>query len=138
MNGDEIVPYGKHEGKKWSEVPKTYLEYIVNNNNSGLVSSCRFELERRQSRPKEIYITFSAIDSASFILVDQWKKAIESDEFSKGFYSYLVAFSLHVLRTCESDSSGCAYFRDLIFKFEFGNLYPTLISVSKIPEKKNG
>lgn len=130
---DEIVPYGKHKDKKWSEVPKSYLEYVAN----GLPATeftkmCIDELRRRNAKVKRIHVTNQAIDSASFVLIDKWQKAILAGSYSNGFYSYVVAHALYVLDNVDHDNSGKVYFKDLIFVFEFGSLYPTLLGVQRI------
>lgn len=132
-----IIQFGKYQGKKWSDVPKTYLEYLGNNGSGELSELCIEELERRKSSVKKIHITYPAIDSASFALNDEWQNSVASGEFNKGFYSYLLAYTLHVLETAESDNQGNAYYKDLIFKFEFGKIYPTLLSVTRMKSTLN-
>lgn len=135
MTQDSIVPYGKHQGKKWSEIPRSYLEFIANGDGSALSIRCIDELEKRKARIKPINILPSAIDSASFSILNKWHDAFKSGEFSGGFYSYVTAIGIQAFNDGESDSHGNVYYRNFHFKFSLGRIYPTLISInSTIPK----
>ena len=130
---NNLVPCGKHKDKKWSDVPKSYLEFMVNliDSNSELQELCGSELEKRTSKLTELRILPSAIDTASFCVMDDWKYAIREKGYTGGFYTYVTVLSKRVLEFGESDNDGNVFWKSIKLRVQFGRLYPTVIKVSK-------
>lgn len=136
---NELVPYGKHKGKEWADVPKGYLEFIGNlkDPDSELPYLCRKELEARNKRARDLKIVPSAIDSASFCAIKMWRESLESGEFNRGFYSYVYALTKHAMDVGEPDEENNIHFAGLIFGIQWGELYPTVKYIKKSETKKN-
>ena len=129
---NDIVPGGKYKDKRWDEVPTHYLQFC-GDKDSEFGELCREQLARRATKQKQLHVLPSAVDSASFCIMDKWKKSVEAGEFTKGFYSYVIAIGTQATQQGESDNDGNVYYRNFHFKVNWGELYPTLISVGRVP-----
>lgn len=82
-----VITFGKHKGKAWGDVPKSYLEWIVNARLPDAQQACS-ELNRRNIKPRRnIRIAPAAIDAASLKLRDHWDNTRGTFE---GLYAWLV------------------------------------------------
>jgi len=135
----ERVELGKYKGKLWSEVPRSYLEFTGNLDTNGpLPKLCREELALRHGKLTEIRILPSGYDSASFCCLDLWQEAIDSQETTKGFHSFMLGFAKHAYETGTEISLDYhsefkndqvvvgKRFMEKIFTFIEGKIYPVL------------
>jgi len=44
------IPFGRHKGKRYRDVPKDYLEWIISSNNQRYMSAAVDELTRRDAK----------------------------------------------------------------------------------------
>lgn len=127
----ELVSVGKYKGKPWSQVPKSYLEYVANID-SMLSEDCREELKRRNSNIDDFKMLPSVIDSASFCCLKEYMHNISVGEVNIGFNAYMKAMCKNALELGKQDNSSIHY-KDLIFLVQWGNLYPVFIGVKHNP-----
>ena len=134
INAD-LVPFGKHKGKHWQEVPKSYLEYIVNNTeNKGENSNlCEIELTRRGGRKTELKVYMPGYDSASLCCIDMWLESNRSEGTNVGFNTYVFELAKYVLENGQQVEHGVMHYQGIKFTYDIGEIYPTLKNVSRIP-----
>lgn len=130
---NEHVPSGKHKDKMWSEVPKGYLEFIVNtlDHEKELAKLCVEEMKRRDFKHTELRILPQTIDSASFCCMDDWKYAVKEKGYTGGFYAYVTLLSKKALEEGTLGENDYLLWKKLKFKVKFGNLFPTIIKIEK-------
>ena len=131
---DDTVPAGKHQGKRWSEVPKSYLEFVGNLNSepgqgSMLSDDCIAELEKRKSNIKKFHILPSTINSASLCMINDFISNNKENGSNTGFYTYVSAFIENALVMGVQDDRGKVYFKDYMMTVEWGKIYPTIIRI---------
>jgi hypothetical protein len=112
------ITFGKHRGKTWQDVPREYLQWMVDNGHTA-VADARAELSRRDAPPPiAIVIAPAAIDEASLKLRDYWDANRGTWE---GLHSWLTKLATEAFRSVdfwralEADSP--VEFRGILFEF---------------------
>jgi hypothetical protein len=59
-SGEAIVNFGKHKGKKWSELSGDYIEWLFQNTKGDLATQAGFELHRREELEKQRFEDINA------------------------------------------------------------------------------
>jgi len=112
------IAFGKHRGKTWQDVPREYLQWMVDNGHTA-VADARAELSRRDAPPPiAIVIAPAAIDEASLKLRDYWDANRGTWE---GLHSWLTKLATEAFRSVdfwralEADSP--VEFKGILFEF---------------------
>lgn len=125
------INFGKYKGKRWTRVPINYLRWLINEQTSH-ADIAEAEIKRRGSSlvgDKSVEITGHAIDRASLRLYEEWKKTSLKNE---GIHSWLERISVEAYNFGYTDSEAIIY-KNIIFVFKKGILYPTLTTVMPAP-----
>lgn len=127
---DLIVDFGKHKGERWTRVPVSYLNWLVNQPPSQFGGSknkeiAQAELERRgTTTPTKLEISGHAIDSASLRVRRVWHTTRGENE---GLYSWLYRIGSEALKIANGAES--VQHLGIKWVFVYGEIYPTLKTV---------
>ena len=122
-----IVDFGKHKGEPWTRIPKSYLQWLVNEKSDirGAEKNKQYamaELERRGTKVShKLELSAHAIDRASQI-TNEWK--------DEGLYTWLERMATEALETIEENKEE-VYYKGYKFAFIFGEYYPSLVTIIK-------
>jgi uncharacterized protein (DUF3820 family) len=127
-----IIDFGKYAGERWTRIPKSYLEWLVNQPEDmpqfaqhKLIA--KSEIERRGETIKsDVEITPHAIDKASIRHRKIWHETALNQE--EGLYSWLKRVADEALR-CGKKGQGKIKYLGIKFVFKWGNNYPILKTV---------
>lgn len=134
---EETIDFGKkYFGKKWSEVPISWLQYIANgeaNTNHRYIDRAKAELDERGINEIDLKVAWTAINAASLRILDHFANR---EDKKKGLYSWLKAMAKITLDFGEPISNTDICYKNIVFSFKFGELYPTLTSVMALKENE--
>jgi hypothetical protein len=75
--GEIVWPFGQHKNKRLCEIPSTYLQFIIDENDGrhhGLVLDCQDELARRAARRERQ--TGTGTGKRLFAIVSDWRRTM--------------------------------------------------------------
>ncbi len=125
-----IVDFGKHKGTPWTHVPVSYLNWLVNSapiadtSNRSIAAA---ELKRRGTVTPKIEVSGHAIDRASLSCRKVWHQTARDE--NEGIHAWLCRMSAEAIERGEKLNHGKIRYSGLDFVFEFGECYPTLVTV---------
>ena len=123
---NRIVDFGKHEGKRWTRIPVSYLKWLINEGTQ-YSDIAKAELKRRGTILNyEIEISCHAVDRASYKCIRIWQKTRKKNE---GLHSWLVRMSRAAIKQDGKEEK--ITYKNVTFVFCYGKLYPTLKTVIK-------
>lgn len=134
---EENIHFGKkYFGKKWSEVPISWLQYIANgdaNTTPRYIDRAKAELDERGTKEIDLKVAWSAINAASLRILDHFANR---EDKKKGLYSWLKTMAKIAIDFGEAISDTDRCYKNIVFSFKFGELYPTLTSVMVLKENE--
>jgi len=123
-----ICDFGKHKGTPWTQVPVSYLNWIVNEQDHSRKTIAEAELKRRGTVVPDIDISGHAIDRVSQQCLSIWEETRINDE---GLHAWLVRMASEARSLGNVDAKHSFYYQDMKFVFEEGNVYPVLKTVMR-------
>jgi len=127
-----ICDFGRHRGTPYTQMPVSYLRWMVGCNHSR-AAIAQAELDRRGTPLPEIDISGHAIDRASLRVRRTWHESRAEDE---GLYSWLVRISTEALERNETDSRGRFLHDKVKLVIELDGRWPVLKTI--YPRKGRG
>jgi hypothetical protein len=126
-NGSDTIPFGRHKGERYTRLPVSYLQWLVNEGTS-VADTARAELSRRGTVWPEVEISGHAIDRAS---LNNWQRFAEQRE---GLHAWLARTALAALKNGsvigrEDDGTEKRSYLGWKWVFVYGEVYPTLKTV---------
>lgn len=120
-----ICDFGRHKGTTYTQLPVSYLKWMVNSNHSRL-EIAQAELKRRGTVTPDIDISGHAIDRASLNCRKIWHETRAKDE---GLHAWLVRIAKEALELKNMDAKGRYLHNNLKLVFEMDGNWPVLKTV---------
>ena len=126
-----ICNLGRHKGVPYTQVPVSYLKWMVNAD-ARESDIAKAELDRRGTVTPEIEISGHAIDRASLSCRKIWHETRDGGE---GLHAWLVRVAQEALKDGRKDDKGRYHFINMKFVFVEDGIWPVLKTVMR---KKGG
>ncbi|MCC2615970.1 DUF3820 family protein [Aestuariibacter halophilus] len=121
-----LVNFGKHKGQPITQVPVSYLRWMINEN-APMAEVARAEFERRGDTMPKVELSGHAIDNASIRVLRIWHETKHEDE---GLYSWLQRVTLEALELGEV-KNGKIHHMGMKFVIEKGEEFPVLKTIMR-------
>lgn len=128
-----ICDFGKHSGTPYTQLPVSYLKWMVQCEHSRK-DIATAELERRGTVTPDLDVSGHAIDRASLSCRKIWHESRGDDE---GLHAWLVRMASLALNTSDVDDKGRHLYNGMKFCFEQDGAWPVLKTVMR-DKRKNG
>jgi hypothetical protein len=128
-----ICDFGKHKGVPYTQIPVSYLLWMVNQKDHSRKQIAEAELKRRGTVLPKIDISGHAIDRASLYCLDIWQATRRDKE--EGLHAWLVSLAIEALEIDQQDDKGSYLHKGLRFVFEQDGIWPVLKTVMKAKKK---
>jgi len=116
-----IVDFGKHKGERWTRLPISYLNWLMNEVGGEKGAIAKAELDRRGTTViTTLQLSGHAIDRASQI-THAWK--------DKGVHSWLLIIGAEALEAAKGAEE--IEYQGFKFAFTYGEYYPTMKTIIK-------
>jgi len=129
---DLLCDFGKHKGVPYTQIPVSYLLWMVNAGHSRK-HIAEAELKRRGTVFPELDISGHAIDRASLHCLEIWQATRRDNE--EGLHAWLVRLATEALKIGQRDDKGSYLHKGLRFVFEQDGIWPVLKTVMKAKKK---
>lgn len=124
-----IIGFGRHQGERWTRLPLSYLQWLVNETKGEAHDIAEAELKRRWTTvPTTVKLSGHAVDRASQI-TRVWER--------QGVYSWLQKRAEEALKTATEENQEEIVFKGLKFVFTYGEYYPVLKTIIQKNKFKN-
>ena len=120
-----IVDFGRHEGERYTRLPVSYLNWMVNSDHSKK-EIAQAELKRRGTTMPELDLSGHAIDRFSQFLLSIWNEDKKADE---GLHSWMLKNAAEALKTGLKITDEKYLYKDINWIFDLGSCYPVLKTV---------
>lgn len=132
-----IVNFGKHKGTPWTQIPISYLKWLINEG-TGWSGRAYEELHRRGAiLEHDLELSGHAIDRVStrFWRLYLQTRRTPDDAEPEGIYSWLLRMAGQAKDRMKLQDERIE-FNGMIFIFKFDQVNPTLVTVAK-PKPKD-
>ena len=122
-----ICDFGRHKGTPYTQVPVSYLKWMVRCNHRHQEIAVA-ELKRRGTVTPDIDISGHAIDRASLNCWQIWQETHQENE---GLHAWLVRMATEAIEQGKQDSKGRYIYYGIKFVIEKDGVWPVLKTVVK-------
>jgi len=122
-----ICDFGKHKGTPYTQIPVSYLLWMVNAHHSRQ-KIAEAELQRRGTVFPDLDVSGHAIDRASLYCLEIWQNTRQPEE---GLHAWLVRMATEALKANRQDHKGRYLYNGMKFAIEQDGVWPVLKTVIK-------
>ena len=122
-----ICDFGKHKGVPYTQLPVSYLKWMVNSDHSKK-DIAEAELDRRGTVTPDMEISGHAIDRASLSCRKIWHETKNHDE---GLHAWLIRQAQNALKVDNKDDKGRYLYCGMKWVFYQDGIWPVLKTVMR-------
>lgn len=122
------IDFGKYKDELLTRVPRSYLNFMVNND-TRQANLARAELRRRGDTMPKVELSGHAIDNASLRVRKRWH--ITQKNAKEGLFTWLQRMTLEALEHGERLESGKIKYNGMKFVIEEGVEFPVLKTIMR-------
>jgi len=122
-----VCDFGRHKGTPYTQVPVSYLKWMVNSRCSR-EEIAKAELKRRGTVTPDLDISGHAIDRASLSCRKIWHETKKEDE---GLHAWLVRMTEEAMAQGTIDAKGRYIYNDMKLAIEQDGVWPVLKTIMR-------
>ena len=123
-----ICDFGRHKGTPYTQIPVSYLKWMVNVEHSRQ-EIAKSELKRRGTVTPDVDISGHAIDRASLRCRDIWHQTRSKEE---GLHAWLVRMTQEAIQKGEQDKNGKYIYNNMKLVIEQDGVWPVLKTILRL------